>query len=786
MSYANKTKEQLIAELEKLKKQLAEHSNKKGSDNITKNKIGDDQLRFKSIFDNSTIGLFKSTPDGKILMANSTLLKMLGYDNLNELTIHQFEHNSPYHDKSREKFRKQMVKKGKITGFETLWPKKDGSLINVRINAVAFFDKNNTISHYEGAVEDITEYTNTLNSLRESEEILRNIFISSPYAISLIDLQGNIMDCNLAKEKLFGYKKKELIGKSVHIFYPDYEKDKVEKLLEKILKKGFVESNEFTLKKKDGSTFIAEFSCSVIKDEKGNPDSIISITNDITCRKKAEEQIKSSEEKYRLLFEHMLNGLMLFEIIYNKKGEPVDGRYIEVNALFEKIFGIKKDYIIGKTQTEIFGFVDPELIIHLSEVLNNKKPVHFEYQLKSVDRILDIYAYIPKEGQIACIFNDITDKKLVERALVFEKNLLEAFMNNTVDHVYFKDLESKFIKVNKAWAKSRASNMGSDPDKVVGLSDFDFFSKKIAEQTFKDEKSIIESRRPLVQKIEIRPGKKNRNHYISTTKMPYFDEDGNLAGTFGISRDITSLIEFEKSLQKSEKELQELNATKDKFFSIVAHDLKNPFGSIINFANLLLSNLEKLDEEKLKKYVTAIFETSKQGFNLLENLLEWSRSQTGKIVYNPIKVSINSLVSANISLIEHTAAKKEISIQNNLDKNLIGFADPNMISTVIRNLLSNAVKFTGNKGKIRIFNTIKKGIIEIHFQDTGVGIPKDDLPKLFRIDEDFSTRGTDNEKGTGLGLIIAREFVTRNKGEIKVTSIEGTGSTFSFSIPEKE
>ena len=571
-----------------------------------------------------------------------------------------------------------------------------------------------------------------------------------------------------------------------YIFYPDYEKDKVEKLLEKILKKGFVESNEFTLKKKDGSTFIAEFSCSVIKDEKGNPDSIISITNDITCRKKAEEQIKSSEEKYRLLFEHMLNGLMLFEIIYNKKGEPVDGRYIEVNALFEKIFGIKKDYIIGKTQTEIFGFVDPELIIHLSEVLNNKKPVHFEYQLKSVDRILDIYAYIPKEGQIACIFNDITDKKLVERALVFEKNLLEAFMNNTVDHVYFKDLESKFIKVNKAWAKSRASNMGSDPDKVVGLSDFDFFSKKIAEQTFKDEKSIIESRRPLVQKIEIRPGKKNRNHYISTTKMPYFDEDGNLAGTFGISRDITSLIEFEKSLQKSEKELQELNATKDKFFSIVAHDLKNPFGSIINFANLLLSNLEKLDEEKLKKYVTAIFETSKQGFNLLENLLEWSRSQTGKIVYNPIKVSINSLVSANISLIEHTAAKKEISIQNNLDKNLIGFADPNMISTVIRNLLSNAVKFTGNKGKIRIFNTIKKGIIEIHFQDTGVGIPKDDLPKLFRIDEDFSTRGTDNEKGTGLGLIIAREFVTRNKGEIKVTSIEGTGSTFSFSIPEKE
>ncbi|MBN1181988.1 MAG: PAS domain S-box protein [Bacteroidales bacterium] len=779
MSYSNKTKEQLIKELEVLKTELENLKISQLTDDVS----SEGQDRINCIFNNSTLGLYRSTPDGRILMANPALIKMLGYKNFNDLARRNLEKDGYEPSYDRKTYKEQMEKFGKVVGLESIWKKYNGELIYVRENAVAFYSNDKNIRYYEGTVEDITTYIKTVNILRDREEILRNIYLASPYAISLIDLQGNIIDCNIAKEKLYGYNKGELIGKNISIFHQKEDIKKSQKLFKRILKEGFLTGHEFLLRRKNGQTFIGEFSGSVIKDKNGKPQSIVSITHDITCRKQSEELIRQSEEKYRSLFENMLNGLILFELVYDKKGEPVDGRYIEVNHLYEEVFRIKRENILGRTQKEIYGFVDPELISKLMEVIKYNKAVHFDYQLKTVNKILDVYAYSPKKGQIAAIFNDITDRKRVEQELIFEKNLLETFMNNTVDHIYFKDMNSRFVRVNKAWAKARASKLNSDPHRVVGLSDYDFFSKEIAEQTLKDEKSIIESGRPLVQKIEIRPGKNSRDHYISTTKMPFFNADGKLAGTFGISRDITSLIEFEKSLQKSEKELQELNATKDKFFSIVAHDLKNPFGSVMNFANLILSNLETLEHERIIKYVSAIFETSKQGFNLLENLLEWSRSQTGKIIYNPTNLSINSLTESNISFVEHAAAKKEISIQNMLEEKLTAYADPNMTSTVLRNLLSNAVKFTNTQGKIKIYNIKRKNYLELFIEDNGVGIPKEELNKLFKIDEDYTTRGTDNEKGTGLGLIIAKEFVTKNKGEIKVKSKEGKGSIFSFTLP---
>jgi len=236
-------------------------------------------------------------------------------------------------------------------------------------------------------------------------------------------------------------------------------------------------------------------------------------------------------------------------------------------------------------------------------------------------------------------------------------------------------------------------------------------------------------------------------------------------------------------LNKQKQELEELNATKDKFFTIIAHDLKNPFNTVIGLAELLIERFETYDSKKIHEFVSQIHKFSQNTYNLLENLLEWAKSQTGKVELKKEKVDMYELTMENIYLFEENAAKKGVEILINVDVGLYALVDRNMIKTVLRNLMSNAVKYTNTGDKIQI--SAKKGnnVIEMCVSDTGVGIPASSIDHVLRIDSGFSTQGTDEETGTGLGLIISKEFVEKNGGTIYVKSEEGKGSQFFFTIP---
>lgn len=241
--------------------------------------------------------------------------------------------------------------------------------------------------------------------------------------------------------------------------------------------------------------------------------------------------------------------------------------------------------------------------------------------------------------------------------------------------------------------------------------------------------------------------------------------------------------EAHKKLLKSEEELKRMNATKDKFFSIIAHDLKNPFNSLLGFTDLMKNDFDSLEEYELRKFIDLIYESSKQGFNLLENLLQWSRSQTSRIAFDPVETELKNLVNRTTELLAPNARKKHIDLIVDIPNNIKLKADEEMLSTVIRNLLSNAIKFTSAKGKVKI--TAKKFAhrIELMVIDTGIGIPAENIPKLFRIDVQVSSIGTENEKGTGLGLILCKEFVEKHGGKIKVTSEWKNGSEFKVILP---
>lgn len=242
-------------------------------------------------------------------------------------------------------------------------------------------------------------------------------------------------------------------------------------------------------------------------------------------------------------------------------------------------------------------------------------------------------------------------------------------------------------------------------------------------------------------------------------------------------------VSLEEKVEQRTKQLSELNATKDKFFSIIAHDLKNPFNALMGFSSLLIDSFDEYNDEEKLDLIQTMSDASENAYKLLENLLEWSRSQTGSIKWNPEEISIDNITQETISVLENAAFNKKRSLQAIVPDNTIVYADSNMITTVIRNLVSNSIKYTLNGGEIKIYSSQEEGILEITIEDNGVGIRKEDLDKLFRIDVNFSTNGTNSEPGKGLGLILCREFVVKNGGKIWVESEQGIGSKFKFTLP---
>ena len=238
-------------------------------------------------------------------------------------------------------------------------------------------------------------------------------------------------------------------------------------------------------------------------------------------------------------------------------------------------------------------------------------------------------------------------------------------------------------------------------------------------------------------------------------------------------------------LDYQKEELHTLNETKDKILSIIAHDLKNPFTSIIISSDILNLEYKKFSNENIYDLVKSINASAHQANKLLDNLLQWSRSHTNKIKLNPKEFNINKIIAQNISLFANSALEKNLQVVSDTENEIEVFADVRMIDTVIRNLLSNAIKFTDKNGIIIINVKKENGVLKCSVSDTGVGIGQENINKLFKIDSHFTAKGTNNESGTGLGLILCKDFIEHHDGKIWVESELGKGSIFYFTIPEK-
>lgn len=243
------------------------------------------------------------------------------------------------------------------------------------------------------------------------------------------------------------------------------------------------------------------------------------------------------------------------------------------------------------------------------------------------------------------------------------------------------------------------------------------------------------------------------------------------------------LKEQTEVLKESERNLSDLNATKDKFFSIIAHDLKGSFSNIFELSKLLKEKCGESNEAKAKEIIQHLYSTAENTRNLLENLLDWASIQRGKMAFNPEIINLNSAVSECFDVLMAISKSKSISMTNNISPKTTVFADINMLKTILRNLVSNAIKFTPNGGSISISKYHKNNKVEVCVLDTGVGMNLKTTKELFKISKVQSTYGTEGEQGTGLGLLLCKEFVERHRGKIWVESEIGAGTKFWFSLP---
>lgn len=271
-------------------------------------------------------------------------------------------------------------------------------------------------------------------------------------------------------------------------------------------------------------------------------------------------------------------------------------------------------------------------------------------------------------------------------------------------------------------------------------------------------------------------------HYGSG-KITEFDSEGKPLRLVGLSQNITERKMAQQKIVEYADELKELNASKDKFFSIIAHDLKSPFLGLLGFSNLLSKNLDELSKEEIHKYANYINKSTRSVYELIEQLLAWSRLQTGRIEFSPKLINLKEICENTINVLSGNSRGKNIDLINDIAADISVKADENMLRSILHNLISNAIKFTDKGGMVKINATKLNETISITISDTGLGIKKTDIERLFRLDEHITTKGTGGEEGTGLGLVLCKEMIAKHNGNIFVESEIGKGSKFTFTLP---
>ena len=631
----------------------------------------------------------------------------------------------------------------------------------------------------------ITERKNNelkIDELKTNLELILNAVGEGIYGL---DNNGNTTYINKVFETITGWKSEEIIGKPMHPLIhhtkPDgapYPQEHCPTCMS--IKEGgiFEDENEYFFRK-DGSGFFVEYvSTPILKDDKIV--GAVVIFKDITHRLKAEEKIK--------MLAHAVRNSDDCIAITDK-----DYKIIFVNDSFCKVYGFEEEEIIGQTIAVIISMNNlPEVGNGLYSSMEKKETWTGEVISKRKDGNdfpvqLSLAPLLDDKGELIAIvgvLRDITERKYTEEALRASQQLIEGIINAISVRVFWKDKDLVYLGCNTIFARDAGF---SDPKDIIGKDDFQMGWRDQAELYRSGDRQVIESGDRILLNEEPQTTPDGDTIILLTNKIPLQNSMGEICGVLGTSMDITDRIATVQEIKLKNEELQKLNAEKDKFFSIIAHDLRSPFNGFLGLTQIMVEELSSLSREELQDIAVSLQNSATNLFRLLENLLEWARIKQGLIPFNPEIVQLFIVVDKSTAIMVEPAKNKGIEIANDIPKGLEVFADSNILQTIIRNLISNAVKFTHKGGKISISAkfTVDKSI-EISVKDNGIGMSPKMIDHLFRLDIQTGRKGTEGESSSGLGLLLCKEFIEKHGGKLWIESEEGKGSVFYFTIPYNE
>lgn len=577
--------------------------------------------------------------------------------------------------------------------------------------------------------------------------------------------------------------------------------------------------------------------------------------------KTKEEELHKSKSDYQSLFENMTSGFALHKIIYDESGKPKDFVYSDANPSFEKIAGTHLKSFIGKTIKEVQPEIGQFWLDKYREVAETGNAASITNYPIGNNKFFDSWLFSPKQGEVAAIFTDVTNRKLAESAL--QKRLIALTSPiETSAGFGFEELFNiqEIQKIQDAFAEATGvASLITDPNGVPITNPSNFCelcsdiirkTKKGLENCFYSDKEIcnINGTKPTFQRclscglwdggttisIGNRPiakwlvGQVIDNSFDLDVIQNYADEIGVDKAVFRKALDkvpkmskekfeticnalslianqlsnlavqnvqqarfitdkqmaLNQLEISERKVNKINIELSELNKTKDRLFSIIGHDLKGPFSGFLGLTENLAKNISSLSSEEIQKYASVMHISANKLYELISNLFEWAKIQSGNMDIKPEILSVNSAVENVFGLFSKVSKAKSISLINNNLDNLKVFADSYMFLSVLRNLIFNAIKFSFPNGQIKVTSNKKDNFVSICVEDTGVGIETKDLEKIFQVDSGFSSKGTNGEEGSGLGLVLCKNMIEKNGGTIQIDSAIGKGTKVIISLPE--
>lgn len=614
---------------------------------------------------------------------------------------------------------------------------------------------------------------------KESDAKYHQIFDNIADGIFLLEVTDDSRFRNLEMNSSFlaltGIDREFMLGKCIEEVMQKGNTDIVNTRYLQCFETGQPIEEELELDMPDGKhVFLSKFI--PIRNNSGRVYRIVGITQDITKRKQAEMALRESEALYRSVLLASPDAIVITDM---------EGNIQVVSPMAKKMFGYEQEeLVVGRS---LFSFLAQDDV--------DRAKSNISLILQGIVRGPDEYRGVRKDGSI---FDVEVNREFIRDAFGQPTKLLFIVRDITRR----KQSEEKISILTKAVEQSPLSvvitdgdgfieyvnpfclnNTGYTLEEMIGQNPRVLKSGTMPSEIYKKLWDTIKSGN--IWRGEICNKKKNGSIYWERMSIaPVSNNEGNITHFIGVKEDITEYMQAETEIKLKNEELLKLNAEKDKFFSIIAHDLRSPFSGFLGLTELMAEKLPSLTMDEVQLFAQTMRDSATNLFRLLENLLEWARMQQGLIPFNPRLIKLTPVVDECISMVVEAAKNKEIEVIYNIPANLRIFADSNMLHTIIRNLVSNAVKFTHKGGKINISaKTIDNKGIEISIKDTGIGMNSEMSQNLFKLGVRTNRKGTEGEESTGLGLVLCKEFIEKHTGRIWVESEVEKGTTFYFTIP---